>query len=259
MASNPGARCCTIGVKHEGEAKGEIKNIGKIPAYFSYPEDKQTEKAILILPDVIGHEFINAQLIADQFAANGYFVVMPDLFEGDPIKLNRPEGFDIMQWLQKSGPEGKGHGTGQVDPIVTEVIKHMREELGVKTLGSVGYCFGAKYVARFLAKGKGIDVGAMAHPSFVEADEIKAMTGPLSIAAAETDQIFPEEKRHETEKLLKEMTIPYQICLYSDVEHGFAVRADMSKKPAKFAKEAAFLQHVQWFDEYVKGKRDSAA
>ncbi|KAK5731646.1 hypothetical protein LTR17_011239 [Elasticomyces elasticus] len=55
------------------------------------------------------------------------------------------------------------------------------------------------------------------------------------------------------------MTIPYQICLYSDVEHGFAVRADMEKREAKFAKEAAFLQHVQWFDEFVKGKRDSAA
>jgi hypothetical protein len=27
MASNPPARCCTIGVKHEGEAKGEIKSI----------------------------------------------------------------------------------------------------------------------------------------------------------------------------------------------------------------------------------------
>lgn len=32
--------------------------------------------------------------------------------------------------------------------------------------------------------GKGIDVGFMAHPSFVEEDEIKALTGPLSIAAA---------------------------------------------------------------------------
>lgn len=29
MASNPPARCCTIGVKHEGEAKGELKDIGK--------------------------------------------------------------------------------------------------------------------------------------------------------------------------------------------------------------------------------------
>lgn len=258
MASNPGGRCCTIGVKHEGEAKGQLKNIGNISTYFAYPEDKKTDNAVLILPDVIGHEFINAQLIADQFAANGYFVVMPDLFEGDPIPLNRPEGFDIMQWLQ-NGSKGKGHTKEHVDPIVEAVIKEMRDNLGVKRIGSVGYCFGAKYVARFLAKGKGIDVGAFAHPSFVDAEEIKAITGPLTIAAAETDQIFPVEKRHETEALLKEMSIPYQMVLYSDVEHGFAVRADMSKREAKFAKEAAFLQHVQWFDEFVKGKRDIAA
>lgn len=184
---------------------------------------------------------------------------MPDLFEGDPIPLNRPEGFDIMKWMQTSGPEGKGHTPSQVDPIVSEVIKEMRSNLGVKKLGSVGYCFGAKYVARFMAEGKGIDVGAMAHPSFVDAAEVKALTGPLTIAAAETDQIFPAEKRRETEDILKDMTIPYQMSLYSDVVHGFAVRSDMSKPREKYAKEAAFLQFVQWFDEYVKGKRDSAA
>lgn len=27
MASNPPGRCCTIGVKHDGEAKGELKTI----------------------------------------------------------------------------------------------------------------------------------------------------------------------------------------------------------------------------------------
>lgn len=184
---------------------------------------------------------------------------MPDLFEGDPIPLNRPEGFDIMEWHSKSGPQGKGHGPGQVDPIVTKVIKEMKGNLGVKKIGAVGYCFGAKSVARFSAKGKGVDVAAMAHPSFVDAAEIKAMEAPLSIAAAETDQIFPAEKRRETEDILKEHHIPYQVCLYSDVEHGFAVRGDPKNPKAKFAKEAAFLQHVQWFDEYLKGKRDIAA
>ncbi|KAI7079816.1 hypothetical protein KC352_g41652, partial [Hortaea werneckii] len=131
--------------------------------------------------------------------------------------------------------------------------------MGVKKIGSVGYCFGAKYVARFGAKGKGIDVGCMAHPSFVDAEELKAMVAPLSIAAAETDAIFPAEKRRESEDILKDMDLPYQMSLYSDVEHGFAVRADLSNKRAKFAKEAAFLQHVQWFDEFVKGQRDIAA
>lgn len=44
---------------------------------------------------------------------------------------------------------------------------------------------------------------------------------------------------------------PYQINLYSGVVHGFAVRCDLSKKIEKFSKEQAFLQAVQWFDEYL--------
>lgn len=196
--------------------------------------------------------------IADQFAANGYFTVVPDLFEGDPVKLNPAEGFEIMKWLTTGGPSG-GHTIKQVDPIVEEVIKELRTTHGVRKIGSVGYCFGAKYVARFAAEGKGIDVGAMAHPSFVDADEFKAMRAPLTIAAAETDQIFPAEKRRETEDLLKDMDIAYQISLYSDVVHGFAVRGEITSPRAKFAKEVAFLQFVQWFDEHLKGSRESAS
>ena len=163
-----------------------------------------------------------------------------------------------MKWA-KTGRAGKGHGIDQIDPIISRVISYLKSELGVKKLGGVGYCYGAKFVARFSAQGRGLDASCMAHPSFVDADEIKAMVIPLSIAAAETDEIFPAPKRRETEDLLKDMKIPYQLCLYSDVEHGFAVRTDLSNKRGKFAKEAAFLQHVQWFDEHVKGNRESAA
>ena len=46
--------------------------------------------------------------------------------------------------------------------------------------------------------------------------------------------------------------MPYQINLYSHVDHGFAVRADISIKAVKFAKEQAFNQAVQWFDEYLQ-------
>jgi dienelactone hydrolase len=156
-----------------------------VPAYISYPENKDTSNAIIILPDVMGHALINPQLIADQFAANGYWVVMPDLFQGDAIELNQLGGgdFDIMKWLTKGGPEGKGHLPDSVDPIVEKTLAYMKEQ-GAKKIGAVGYCFGGKYVARFLAKGKGVDVGFTAHPSFVDEAELRGMTGPLSIAAA---------------------------------------------------------------------------
>ncbi|KAI7969729.1 hypothetical protein EIK77_005849 [Talaromyces pinophilus] len=179
----------------------------------------------------MGHKFNNAQLIADQFAANGFFVFMPDLFHGDPVQLNRGPDFDFAKWLQ-------GHGPATADPI---------------KIAAVGYCFGAKYVVRHLhPKQNKIDVGYVAHPSFIEADELKAIGGPFSISAAETDTIFPAEKRHESEIILKETGLPYQINLYSGVEHGFAVRAELSNKVAKYAKENAFLQALAWFEEHLK-------
>lgn len=102
-----------------------------------------------------------------------------------------------------------------------------------------------------MPKGKGIDVGYVAHPSFVDEDELAAISGPLSIAAAETDSIFPTEKRHKSEEILIATKQPYQINLFSGVGHGFSVRCDLGVKVQRFAKERAFVQAVDWFDEYL--------
>jgi len=169
---------------------------------------------------------------------------MPDLFAGDPVPLERPGDFDLMGWL-------KNHLPDKTDPIIEASLKEMQEKYGCKKIGAVGYCFGAKYVARYLKKGK-IDVGYCAHPSFVEEDELLGIEGPFSISAAQTDQIFTAEKRHRSEELLPKTGQPWQINLYSGVEHGFAVRGDVSNKEVKFAKEAAFTQAVVWFDTHLK-------
>lgn len=148
-----------------------------VSTYFAYPESRSTQNAVLLFTDVFGHEFINAQLIADQLAVNGYFVVMPDLFNGDAAPLNL-EGFDIMKWLQ-------GHGPDVVQPIIDTVFKEMRGPLGCKRIGGVGYCYGGRCVVRNLKEGR-LDAGYTAHPSFVQADELMAIQGPLSIAASGT-------------------------------------------------------------------------
>ncbi|CAG8979466.1 hypothetical protein HYALB_00010659 [Hymenoscyphus albidus] len=251
MASNPPAACCTIGVKHDGEATGSTFKIGSIEAYAAEPSGKNVHKdtAILYIPDVIGI-WQNSKLMVDQFAANGYYTLLIDVFNGDALTLNKPEAFDFMSWMTKGTGGNNGHTTKEVDPIVEKAIAFLQEK-GYKKIGSVGYCFGAKYVARYMAKGKGIDVGYMAHPSFVEEAELSAITGPLSISAAETDDIFPADKRHKSEIILNDTKLPYQINLFSGVVHGFSVRCDTSKKVEKFAKEQAFLQAVTWFDEHL--------
>jgi len=245
MASHPPSQCCTVGVKHEGEPTGKKIMIGdNIEAYVAEPTGKNIHKdvAILIAPDVIGI-WQNSQLIADQFAANGYYTLLADLFYGDPLALDRPADFDFMAWRAK-------HPVERVDKVIEAALADLKQK-GFKKIGSVGYCFGAKSVVRFLAKGKGVDVGYVAHPSFVDEEELEAIAGPLSIAAAETDAIFPTEKRHKSEVILKDTKQPYQITLYSGVVHGFTVRGDMSKKTDKYGKEAAFIQAVQWFDSWL--------
>ncbi|KAK4236559.1 dienelactone hydrolase [Achaetomium macrosporum] len=252
MASYPPGKCCTIGVKHDGEPTGKmVKVANKHDAYLATPPaDKAHEGAgILICPDVIGI-WQNSKLIADQFAANGYLTLLLDTFNGDPLPLGpKPAGFNIMEWIAKGSDGNNPHTKEAVDPIVVDGIKALKEEYGVKKLGAVGYCFGAKYVVRHYKDG--IDVGYVAHPSFVEEDELSAITGPLAISAAETDTIFPAEKRHRSEEVLKQTGQPYQINLFSSVEHGFAVRCDPSIKVQRFAKEQAFYQAVTWFDYYL--------
>ena len=102
-------------------------------------------------------------------------------------------------------------------------------------------------------------MGYTAHPSFVSPEELHSIQKPLSIAAAENDEIFPAEKRHETEEILKvvgngEYKVPYEICLYGLVGHGFAVRGDVSDTRIKRAKEGAFIQAVGWLRTYSKGQ-----
>lgn len=73
-----------------------------------------------------------------------------------------------------------------------------------------------QYVVRHYKDG--IKVGYVAHPSFVDDDELAAITGPLSISAAETDTIFPTELRQKSEEILRKVGQPYQINLFSGVE-----------------------------------------
>lgn len=84
----------------------------------------------------------------------------------------------------------KKHGPEKVESIVEAAVHAMRNEHGVKRLAGVGYCLGAKYVCRFTAEGKGIDVGYIAHPSATSGDEVKGVSGPLSIAAAGRSTAF---------------------------------------------------------------------
>lgn len=165
MASGSLGPCCATGFKHEGTPDGEIKLIGDskyprynrvdrilvpiysvVPTYFAYPKNnKSSKKAIIFMSDAFGQGLVNNKLLADDFARNGYLTVFPDIFAGDPLRVEDFEAgkVDFVPWLAR-------HGEKAVEAILDSTIKHVRDDLGVKKIGAVGYCFGGK-VRRYFA------------------------------------------------------------------------------------------------------------
>lgn len=102
---------------------------------------------------------------------------MPDLFRGDSIAVDELEaGLNLTEWLAQ-------HPAPEIDRIINTTIHYLRDEFGVEKIGGAGYCFGGKYVPRFLTPEGGIDVGFIAHPSFLTESELNGVESALSIAA----------------------------------------------------------------------------
>ena len=60
-------------------------------------------------------------------------VMVPDLFDGDPAPLNRPDGFDMPAWRNgRHYPKGTAHLLANIDPIVETCLVEMRTRYGCK-------------------------------------------------------------------------------------------------------------------------------
>lgn len=236
MASKPPGQCCTQTVFHDGPVNGKDEKVYGFDAYVVGDSDS---RFIVIATDIYGYKYNNVRLVADQFAKAGYKVYVPDILNDDPVV----PGTDLPQWLGV-------HSLEVTEPIYAGFLTKLREDVGKSAfIGSVGYCFGAKYVIRQLTDDGLIDVGVIAHPSFVSIEEVAAIKKPLLISGAEVDPIFTTELRRQTEDKLAEIGARYQITVFSGVKHGFAVRGDFSDPVAKYAAEKALNDHVVWFDQ----------
>ena len=103
----------------------------------------------------------SSQLLVDDIARNGYWCIMPDYFEGDPIPEDAvlPENrdkFDRASWFAR-------HSDNAWRPIIDKVIIALKER-GVARIGTTAYCYGAP-PAFYLAYSNTSHVTVLSHPS----------------------------------------------------------------------------------------------
>jgi len=242
---------CIQGVRHEGDSQGTLKTIDGVACYVATPTvDYPKDKVILLLPDVFGIELSNNQLLADDFARNGFKVVAIDYLNGDRIPPDAMNAsYDFMAWLSK-------HGADQTRPPLDKVIAALKAE-GVTKFGATGYCFGGRYTFD-LAFDNVIQCAVVSHPSLLKVPEdlktyFSKSQAPLLINSCEVDQMFPIEAQTQADEIFGagKFAPGYKREYFPGCTHGFAVRGDMSDPLIKAGKEGAFKAAVEFFLEHL--------
>lgn len=221
---------------------------------MSGDESNASSRVLYFFTDIFGIALINNRLLCDLFAEKGFYVIMPDLFDGDAIPEDAMNPGKHVDFGALLAAWGVNHSVANIDPIIAKVVKQIRADYSPKFSASVGYCFGAKYTVRLLAEDGVLQSAGIFHPSRITMEEVEAIKGEgqtLFICSPDNDGSYTKELRSKTEDHLKVLAdstgFRYKTVLLHGVGHGFAVRGDIRDPWVKYSKERAFIESVDWF------------
>lgn len=190
---------------------------GKFGAYLAIPHTRKGP-GIVLIQEIFGvNEHIRS--VAEQYAADGYLVIAPDLFwrSGHRIELTYDEaGWKRAVELMNATDVGKA----QTD--IELAIDALKAQPGLDGgIASIGYCFGGLLSYHTAANGL-VDVAIAYYGGGIQnqldrADDIEV---PLLMHFGEQDSHIPLEA---VEKIAErfENNDNVEIVVYPEAEHGF--------------------------------------
>ncbi|WP_415767361.1 dienelactone hydrolase family protein [Pseudomonas sp. ZB1P45] len=190
---------------------------GKFGAYLAIPHTRKGP-GIVLIQEIFGvNEHIRS--VAEQYAADGYLVIAPDLFwrSGHRIELTYDEaGWKRAVELMNATDIGKA----QTD--IELAIDALKAQPGLDGgIASIGYCFGGLLSYHTAANGL-VDVAIAYYGGGIQnqldrADDIEV---PLLMHFGEQDSHIPLEA---VEKIAERFDTNdnVEIVVYPEAEHGF--------------------------------------
>jgi len=235
--------CVNAGKKQEHVETGTRGKIAGIECYLS----GSGSNYIIISTDVFGIEFINNRRIADEYAAAGFNVILPNMFadclDGTlPIEKLRPL---FGEWMARN-PMNVA-----IEKILA-VTKEIKEKNDSKTIQGIGFCYGAQPVLAQIRSGY-LNAAIEPHPSQLKEEDIETFNKvPTFFICAETDDSFPTtadglQKKYEA-KLAE--SNGHKFVVYKGVSHGFAARPQ--DEAAIKQRNQAHLDAIAFFKTHAK-------
>ena len=190
---------------------------GKFGAYLAIPHTRKGP-GIVLIQEIFGvNEHIRS--VAEQYAADGYLVIAPDLFwrSGKRIEL----GYDEAGW-KRAVDLMNATDVGKAQTDIELAIDALKAQPGLDGgIASIGYCFGGLLSYHTAANGL-VDVAIAYYGGGIQnqldrADEIEV---PLLMHFGEQDSHIPLEA---VEKIAErfENNDNVEIVVYPEAEHGF--------------------------------------
>lgn len=190
---------------------------GTFQAYLALPRGGKGP-GIVLIQEIFG---VNAHIraVAEQYAADGYVVLAPDLFwrEGAHIEL----GYDEPNW-NKAVALKQATDTQRAVADVAATIEVLRGLDGVgPKVASIGYCFGG-LLSYLTAAAGNVDAAVAYYGGGIqnELDQADAVKQPLLMHFGGKDSHIPAEAVKSIAERFGDRD-NVEIHVYPDAEHGF--------------------------------------
>ncbi|MDI2590752.1 dienelactone hydrolase family protein [Pseudomonas sp. 681] len=190
---------------------------GKFGAYLAIPHTRKGP-GIVLIQEIFGvNEHIRS--VAEQYAADGYLVIAPDLFwrSGPRIEL----GYDEAGW-KRAVELMNATDVGKAQTDIKLTLNALKAQPGlVGGIAAIGFCFGGMLAYNTAANGL-VDVAIAYYGGGIQnqlqrADEIKV---PMLMHFGEQDSHIPMDAVKKIAERF-ENNDGVDIQVYPGAEHGF--------------------------------------
>lgn len=195
-------------------------------AAFAARSSRPEGTGVVVMPDVRGlHPFYED--LALRFAETGSHAVAIDYFGRTAGAERRDDDFDFLPHVMKTDPD-------RIAEDVAAAVAHLREEFSVRSVFTVGFCFGGRSSFNQSGEGHGLDgvVGFYAGLApYVDGDPGAPLhragdyETPLLGLFGGADETITADQITELDGLLQGAGIDYEIHIYPDAPHSFFDRS----------------------------------